>query len=492
MNRRKLWAVAGGLVSLVAAATTVAATSASAAPTPDAPPAARPAGATVPAGFADWAAVYRYQEQLNNAAGRIAAADPGNASIVAAPGNHELRVHWKGPVPAAVRALAATLGVKVSFHPAAYGHGELVARARALAARPGVLEAAPAIDDGGLAVTVAGGQDPAALRAASAVPLAVTVGRRPEQTSSRQADSPPYFGGSLYVTPPGSGCTNGIPLVIGDARAMQSAGHCSDNGITVRIPGVAGPAGAGTVLGKQQCKDTLLISYPAGDVAQAVYTGDRSSSSSLPITRATFDFVGNLVSAGGAASGEHAVIPVQQTDVFATGSGICGAVGPLTKAAYPSATCAVARGDSGGPVYTPASDGSGVLVRGTVSLGQGAATCPGPDPNGFNAVLWAPAVRPSGSTVPGTLDFYRAEVPFVTRFPLTGTWTDGRTAGPRVTVWGDTIRVDMSAFHRPLATGSVLNPSVILVTFPDDRTHAGNLESPNRIRWDNGSVWTRL
>ena len=126
MIRRQFWAPAIGAVALVAAATAMAATPAAAAPKPVVPAAAPAPGGAVPAGFADWDAVYAYQEQLNSAAGRILAEDPDNASIVAAPGNHELRVYWKGAVPAAVRTLAGASGLKVAFHPAEYTHGELV------------------------------------------------------------------------------------------------------------------------------------------------------------------------------------------------------------------------------------------------------------------------------------------------------------------------------------------------------------------------------
>jgi hypothetical protein len=185
---------------------------------------------------------------------------------------------------------------------------------------------------------------------------------------------------------------------------------------------------------------------------------------------------------------------VQAVDLFTTDTaGIpCGSVGPLTKAGFSSATCAVALGDSGGPAYSRTSDGQAVLVRGTISMAVGVATCPGSQPAGFNTVYWAPAVRPSGSLTPGTLDFYRASVPYVTTFFMPGTWTDGRGPGPKINVFGDTIEVDMSAFHRPAARGTVLTPNVIMVTFPDDRPHVGNLVSTNQIQWDNGSIWTRL
>ena len=74
-----------------------------------------------------------------------------------------------------------------------------------------------------------------------------------------------------------------------------------------------------------------------------------------------------MVSAGGASSGEHLNIPIQATALFTTAAEIpCSSVGPLTKAGYPSATCAVALGDSSGPVYVPAGDGT-VFARGTWS-----------------------------------------------------------------------------------------------------------------------------
>ena len=53
------------------------------------------------------------------------------------------------------------------------------------------------------------------------------------------------------------------------------------------------------------------------------------------------------------------------------------------------------------------------------------------------------------------------------------------------------IRIDMSDFDRPNAHGSIVNGSSITITFPDDATYTGQLQSPNVIRWSNSSVWTK-
>jgi hypothetical protein len=54
------------------------------------------------------------------------------------------------------------------------------------------------------------------------------------------------------------------------------------------------------------------------------------------------------------------------------------------------------------------------------------------------------------------------------------------------------ISINMSAYHRPPASGTILDSSTIRATFPDDATYTGRLEMPNRIRWSNNSGWTKI
>jgi hypothetical protein len=76
---------------------------------------------------------------------------------------------------------------------------------------------------------------------------------------------------------------------------------------------------------------------------------------------------------------------------------------------------------------------------------------------------------------------------------LNGAWTDGSPRRAKVSVKRNAITIDMSDWGRPSAHGTVLDPSTITVTFPDDKTYTGNLSQPHTIRWPlNHSSWTKV
>ncbi len=75
---------------------------------------------------------------------------------------------------------------------------------------------------------------------------------------------------------------------------------------------------------------------------------------------------------------------------------------------------------------------------------------------------------------------------------LNGTWASGGAAGPVISVTGSSISVDMSAYKRPTATGSILDASDIKVAFPDDTTYTAKLQPPGTILWSNNSAWTKV
>jgi hypothetical protein len=82
---------------------------------------------------------------------------------------------------------------------------------------------------------------------------------------------------------------------------------------------------------------------------------------------------------------------------------------------------------------------------------------------------------------------------FQTVINLNGGWTDGSPRRAVISVASTSnLTIDMSAYNRPAASGSIIDRSTIAVTFPDDATYIGNLQPPNTIRWSNGSAWTKL
>jgi len=53
-----------------------------------------------------------------------------------------------------------------------------------------------------------------------------------------------------------------------------------------------------------------------------------------------------------------------------------------------------------------------------------------------------------------------------TIFDLSGAWASGGVTGPFISVIGNALSVDMSAYGRPFAAGTVLNSSMATVRRP--------------------------
>ncbi len=87
-----------------------------------------------------------------------------------------------------------------------------------------------------------------------------------------------------------------------------------------------------------------------------------------------------------------------------------------------------------------------------------------------------------------------AEGAIIPTFPLDAIWTYGGKPGPVITVNGNYIAVDMSAYGRPPAEGIIADPETVLVFFPDEdfgTDHEGKLQVPGEIIWNNRSAWTK-
>ncbi|HXC94849.1 MAG TPA: hypothetical protein VNU92_04065 [Edaphobacter sp.] len=79
-----------------------------------------------------------------------------------------------------------------------------------------------------------------------------------------------------------------------------------------------------------------------------------------------------------------------------------------------------------------------------------------------------------------------------TLIDLNGMWASGGAPGPVITVFSNSFSVDMSAYGRPTAHGTILSASSISVNFPDAATFAGTLQPPGTIIWSNNSAWTKF
>jgi TPR repeat protein len=81
-----------------------------------------------------------------------------------------------------------------------------------------------------------------------------------------------------------------------------------------------------------------------------------------------------------------------------------------------------------------------------------------------------------------------------TIFELEGAWAATGSPGPKISRSGNALTVDMSAYSRQQASGSVIDPQTIIVTFSDEGTHAGRLwpSGFGTIAWSNRTFWNKL
>ena len=78
-----------------------------------------------------------------------------------------------------------------------------------------------------------------------------------------------------------------------------------------------------------------------------------------------------------------------------------------------------------------------------------------------------------------------------TLIDLNGRWAAGDNHSAVISQSTTNLTIDMSAFDRPSAYGSILNDSTIAVIFPDDESYNGKLVPPDKIEWSNNSTWKK-
>ncbi|HKD96832.1 MAG TPA: hypothetical protein VKB69_04435 [Micromonosporaceae bacterium] len=320
------------------------------------------AGPATPAAADPAGDVFAVQMRLIAAADRISSAMAGTtglAGLTVEADVPELRLYWKGPVPARVQlAILAERPTRVTVFPARYSQVELTDAGLPILDEPGVTAVAPEYDGSALEVAVSGDAEPARQLPAiqnAAVPVVIQPHVAPVYAVGRQADTSPYSGGSTYHFPLGSGvtglCTTGFAVSIGGVHKVLSAGHCRDDGDTV-YENSAGPTVEGTVSGTDKGHDTLLIE--ADSVGQ-VYNGPFTSTTSRRVLTNIKNYPHTLVCGSGGVTGQHCDIRIQSVGVVIKvetyeGSGVYQTIFGEVWAEQEASGVAAGEGDSGGPV----------------------------------------------------------------------------------------------------------------------------------------------
>ncbi|MEO3811996.1 hypothetical protein ABGB17_23615 [Sphaerisporangium sp. B11E5] len=332
----------------------------------------------VPGGYASWDELLLDQQRMVRAADRITAVPDKNgyAGVVAAPEHRELRVYWKGELPARVGDLVERLrrDVAVSVLPARYSARELERAADRLMRENGdvLTSVAPLQDGSGLTASVATVGAARTAVAGAAVPVTLEHGVRPE-LASRWDDSPPWWGGGVWGTGGSAFCTTGFAVTYQGATRLLSGRHCANVGQTATDPTgqVIGP-----VTHTNNPRDLLLITTGSAGRVYNNPVGSVATEYSNPVIGTTSSLIGMFVCVSGGFSGTTCNVRVTAVNVtLNAGSGYL--LQGMVRADQAAFTNAAGQGDSGAPVEVLApSSTSQVSAAGSISAIDGGARVP--------------------------------------------------------------------------------------------------------------------
>jgi hypothetical protein len=317
-------------------------------------------------------------------------ATSGIAGVVVDPARRTVKLYWHGDPTAAVSreiSAAGALGVSVTVTQAPYTRNQLLDETKRLAglnaAQPAsagarVVSVAPMPDGSGLDVGMSGvPANVSAEQARQHVPylsstaLSLTVtGNVSPVPGSRQADTPPYWGGAL-ITQGSGACSSGFGVAgnNGAATYILTAAHCG--------PGTwstgAGVAMGSTIQGVDWTHDAELILTNAGNL---VYDGGSIAGGtqfSKYVVGASPSRVGDWVCTSGAFSGAVCNIQVVKTDEAIS---VGGHPMTLVRAEQSNHVAPIGNGDSGGPVFSLANSNVDDVARGTITAYDTATIVP--------------------------------------------------------------------------------------------------------------------
>jgi hypothetical protein len=382
-----------------------------------------PMTGTVPAGYRSWDEVMAVQERLGGTADRIGelAEGPDGAGFGAIAYDlpaAQIRLYWKGALPASVSSLLGQdTAAPVAVLPAAYTAAELDAEVARITVQPpaGLLPsstvvtgAAPEPDASGVHVFVNGSAaDGSALpvvRAAS-VPVTVEGGVAP-QTTGRADDWAPYYGGGRWSA--ALQCSTGFAIRQGTQVSMLSAAHC------VNASGQTAIDGGGDVMGTTfryvSTIDGLLIRASSdGRIFNGVPGVNEFTNR---VIGRHYNPTGIYVCTSGALSGTICNIKVNFSPVtqsFALPNGGTATYTRLAIGDQQQGLNAGGTGDSGGPVFQPGSDTTTVWANGTVT-GADSVNYPVPCTGTPGSSTRKCSSRVWYTSVSASLDLYGAQI----------------------------------------------------------------------------------
>jgi hypothetical protein len=285
------------------------------------------------------------------------------------PKTNAVTIYWHGEVPAQLGEYAESKrgATGLSFSVVPYSYDELVKEARRIITEnsPKVISASPNSDFSGISV----GVNPAkanlqSLSISSSMPIQLTYADS-YSASSRAADTPPFWGGSLIVDNTSTeGCSTGWTVRKSDGSiAVVTAGHCQHRtsspwyaGFSDRVVGNEGP--------KSTATDSMTLEGQTYN--PAVYVDGWDSTAGLPVHSWSDAVLGEIICEDGAFSGQVCGSVVDEVGLFIDYG--FGTVGPGFTATQPSTSLASAgQGDSGGPAYNQAGRGAGqIKLRGMI------------------------------------------------------------------------------------------------------------------------------
>jgi hypothetical protein len=318
---------------------------------------------------------------LIEAASTETSATAGIAGLVVDPANRAINLYWHGDLPAAVSqqvSAAGATGIGVHVTQAPYTRSQLLSETQRLAALSTaqstskgahVVSVSPMPDGSGLDVGMSGvPANVSAAQASQLVPyLASTVrftvaGDVSPVADTRQADTPPFWGGALIVQG-NTACSTGFGVTgnNGAATYILTAAHCGEGAWTTG----AGDAVGNTIpAGVDWGHDGELILTSAGS---GVYDGDSIAGGNQffkTVVGASASHVGDSLCTSGSFSGAVCGITVVRINEALT---VDGHAMTLVRAEQGGHVGASGNGDSGGPVFSLANNNANDVARGTLT-----------------------------------------------------------------------------------------------------------------------------